>query len=296
MNKKKHRLKSSKDLPGWFDIGNYLTKCMQRNQLQQFRYRHWLSSGVELLSKSDEVLPPYDMAHYENNVLSDEIGWAKICDGKPLLSEGDVTYYEPTRYQKLRNPKKSITNVEAISGITANSALSVPWNLESMGAIEIEEKQNGCFGVDYSVSCETDADLNYICYKEHNLSGILGLDEAIWLSVDLSNYTDKELVHIFKEFLPIWRSELDIPEPQNILGKDSEQKKLFEYRVIPLIDLLIWSNLNAISIPNRIMAVALFPDGEKGEIEFLQTILPFVKKVLDIKYRWLSELDESKNK
>ena len=61
---------------------------------------------------------------------------------------------------------------------------------------------------------------------------------------------------------------------------DVVRKKIIEYRVLPYIDLMIWANINNFSIPHGVMAVALFPHGDRDNFMIIQTIKPFIDKLM----------------
>ncbi|SUC21440.1 Uncharacterised protein [Proteus mirabilis] len=52
--------------------------------------------------------------------------------------------------------------------------------------------------------------------------------------------------------------------------------------MFPLIDLKLWARANNCTITNKVLAVTLFPLGEYGEMNLIQTIIPFVDKILDV--------------
>jgi len=105
-------------------------------------------------------------------------------------------------------------------------------------------------------------------------------DERLYLSIDVST-PDELLISEFKRLIPIWRKELKIEKSLSVNSSwNVVRKKVIDYKVIPYIDLIIWANANKISIPNGIMAVALFPYGERDLFSITQTIRPFVESLM----------------
>ena len=47
--------------------------------------------------------------------------------------------------------------------------------------------------------------------------------------------------------------------------KYPEYQKWVDYAVLPYLDLKLWAEEESCSIPNRVMADAIFPNGDKGE-------------------------------
>lgn len=104
---------------------------------------------------------------------------------------------------------------------------------------------------------------------------------GLFLEVDLDT-PDEILIEDFKRLLPIWRKEIGVNSVDIPLSNSWEvvKKKIIEYKVLPYIDLTIWANANKITIPHGVMAVALFPDGERDSIAMPQTIKPFIEKLM----------------
>lgn len=269
-------------LPDWFDVNNYLTPEMENKALEQFRYRFWLDNFTTFAGNQKV---------YERELLEarqSEV-WKSICKKQPLVKSDAETLIEPTIYYKETISKRTIEGVHAIQGIDANWMVMLPDYLESRGTIKLKEID------DYVVKRQIDGDLggdiNYLCHLECDTQGSI-MDGSVWLTVNLEQYTNKELVGIFEKLLPAWRRQLSIPEPKHSIGKDAPIKKITEYRVIPYLDLIVWAKLSKVKIPNRVMALALFPYGEKGEIEFVQTIIPFIKRITSINFRFQKEIEE----
>lgn len=93
--------------------------------------------------------------------------------------------------------------------------------------------------------------------------------------------SDKELIESFSVQISKWRRELNI-EPVNAPKTWAYIKsRLLEYNVIPLMDLLAFSELSGIKIPNRVLALALFPAGERDGFGISQTVLPFIENYIN---------------
>ncbi|MGP9437433.1 DUF6387 family protein, partial [Ewingella sp. AOP8-B2-18] len=58
------------------------------------------------------------------------------------------------------------------------------------------------------------------------------------------------------------------------------RRKIVEYRVLPYMDLISWAIENEAVITHGVLAVSLFPDGEKDGFAIAQTIKPFVEKLV----------------
>ncbi|MEG7508391.1 DUF6387 family protein [Serratia marcescens] len=106
-------------------------------------------------------------------------------------------------------------------------------------------------------------------------------NHELFLEVDLDT-PDDLLVEDFKRLLPIWRRELGLDSVDIKINNAWEvvRKKILEYKVIPYIDLTIWANINKLTIPHGVMAVTLFPDGERDGFGIAQTVKVFVEKLM----------------
>ncbi|MFI8028693.1 DUF6387 family protein [Serratia marcescens] len=91
---------------------------------------------------------------------------------------------------------------------------------------------------------------------------------SVCLEIDLSDSTDEELVYSFMHLLTKWRKELNVKEPSidNLRFGVGTIKKLIEYRIIPLLDIIYWEKQNDLKIPNELLSRILFPL-DKGVIK-----------------------------
>lgn len=83
--------------------------------------------------------------------------------------------------------------------------------------------------------------------------------------VDLASFSDAELVEYFQKSLVEWRELLGVPEPERKLSTPRIIGKLIDFRIIPLLDLLIWEIENDAKIKKSTLSILLFPDGGSGE-------------------------------
>lgn len=102
-------------------------------------------------------------------------------------------------------------------------------------------------------------------------------------NVDLASFSDAELVERFQKSLVEWRELLGVPEPKRKISTPSVVGKLKEFRIIPLLDLLIWELRNNARIKKSILAGLLFPDNENGNSELESgkgKVMKFLNKVM----------------
>lgn len=124
-------------------------------------------------------------------------------------------------------------------------------------------------------------------------SASVSLDPDIGGKTDVLNhinleYTDDQILLDLKKLLPMWRQQLNIPEPESRgrIGK-ATFRKLAEYQVIPLFDLMIWAKYTGSRIPAERLSRALYPDSCERIYDSHQikvTVKPFALDFLDENY------------
>ncbi len=112
-------------------------------------------------------------------------------------------------------------------------------------------------------------------------------DFSSYIRMDL-NSSDKALIHAFKKHLNKIRSVKRKPKPHGTAISEVDIKKLSEYKVLPLIDLLQWEQIARVTIDRVEMIEALFPDGEDDAVKQFQKTKNFAKKSMSTSF--LTEL------
>lgn len=108
-------------------------------------------------------------------------------------------------------------------------------------------------------------------------------NDYILCNIDLAGFSDAELVEHFQKSLVEWRELLGVPEPKRKISTPSVVGKLKEFRIIPLLDLLIWELRNNARIKKSILAGLLFPDNKNGNSELESgkgKVMKFLNKVM----------------
>lgn len=96
------------------------------------------------------------------------------------------------------------------------------------------------------------------------------------VQIDLS-VPDKILIQQFTDYLRHVRQKY--PDVKKVHEyKYPEYQKWIDYAVLPYLDLKLWADIEGHSIPNRVMADAIFLDGEKGE----EMVRKTTKKIADM--------------
>ncbi|MBH0045225.1 DUF6387 family protein [Pseudoalteromonas sp. NZS11_1] len=110
-------------------------------------------------------------------------------------------------------------------------------------------------------------DGEFSCFKDNSLYGSLSKtlnEDLVTCEIHLSSHTDEEIITSLRSHLPKWREEMEIAEPVKRFIKQAEVSKIKTYRIIPLLDLLIWEAQVNLTVPKRVQAALVFPFGEMG--------------------------------
>ncbi|WP_319938342.1 DUF6387 family protein [Xenorhabdus littoralis] len=248
------KIKKKNELPDWFDVDKYevLKSLNDHDMLSQLIVRRdWLKGewgGLISVNTYNDITGLYDDA------------FSKII--QPLDSR---TFY------KLRMGRKKYSNME----MAANESVE-PTKIIDMTRlkntindyIDKNNIKNSLRGQKASVSMI----VNHI-YDYHN---------KILINLNL-DYPDEILLDDIKKLLPIWREELKIDSSlsQSIKSWDVVKRKIFEYKVFPIIDLMCWEMISGVKITNKKIAQSVFKYGEYDSINITQTIKPFIENLMD---------------
>lgn len=108
-------------------------------------------------------------------------------------------------------------------------------------------------------------------------------ESRVYPSFDLESSSDDEIISSIRTLLPVWRKEYGIIDKKQETFGIGKILKLVDYRIIPMMDLLMWSKLNSISLSNTILTRVLYPkltDEVRGEEQLKDTDRPIAEKAL----------------
>lgn len=265
------KINSKKDLPKSFDLKKY-DALESLSDKDLFRQLYWRSDSLDVVSAE---FPDYGMEvgaeHPIHNNLGDPFKEIKPSE---WFAEKQVEYNNKVKPDLLklsygdgikplmRYELTLLSKMESRRGYLKGKPISV--NDEDVGNLFSED--NGTF---WAVMRE----------PVNLLSDAM---EDMMITVDLKNCRDADLINSFRELLPMWRAELRLPEPPKPVsgGWDSLRRKILDYKIIPLIDLLSWEKASNSKISLGVLNVALFPDGEKDAFIIAQTVKPFLDKIM----------------
>ncbi|WP_228296038.1 DUF6387 family protein, partial [Klebsiella pneumoniae] len=79
------------------------------------------------------------------------------------------------------------------------------------------------------------------------------------ITLDLS-WPDEILLSDLAALLPIWRMDLERKSENSCKLSNSGsviKKKIFDYKILPMLDLMEWAKINNATITNRVLSLAL---------------------------------------
>lgn len=230
------KIKSQKDIP-WFKIENY-------------DYIHNLGESdilLELEIRRDILL---------GNTSIDEFFYSQQCE---FIFNGDPQI-------KLTDSERGIEfdHVEEVPGVIPEFFSSTGFyfqNVLNFGSavmptsiFETLKNHRWLLENNYYDGDETSLEDSKSTSLLSSIS-LLKPNGEISCSLDLQNYTDEEILQSIKNQLPGWRTNiLKIPEPNKRFIKDAEIKKIKDYKIIPIFDLMIWELHENLTISKRVIA------------------------------------------
>jgi hypothetical protein len=284
-------IRSVKDLPDWYDLNNYQNSLSLDSSswydllLQRWNHFFWFEhSGVEKYKKRflDNDEDPFYSAllqsrKYPLSLLTDNLQISLIGGGQ----------LEALKYDQ----SDFATFSHAIKPLTIRRMYQQENKLKKSTRDRIRKWFDTMFGDnfftqftdEYKAECKWA--LSFVDDPIFEAFENQGKDKEYYseerhydlVEIDLS-LSDKILIKQFSDYLRGVRYAYpDIKKPHK--HKYPEYKKWVDYGVLPFLDLELWAIENYCSIPNRVMADAIFPSGEKGE-EMVRKTTKKISRVL----------------
>lgn len=118
--------------------------------------------------------------------------------------------------------------------------------------------------------------------QKRSISSVLEYGSEMYLGINL-DWPDELIVKDLMQLLPLWRDGLSkINESQfsTLQSWEVVKRKIFDYNIFPMIDLLTWAGWSGKTITKAVLAVSLFPDGRYDYTNITQTINPFIDNLM----------------
>ena len=220
----------TKDIKSWFKIDTY--RKFEDLSLLQFYHEIW-ARNLFFKEYREE---------FESRTL---MGYfSKIFSGNPfLIEEGQLGYMTPAN--KLFQPPHFFLTT-----------------LDRLAETSIIAMQRGGFVWDGDDNYSINRDL-----REESLSDIMPdqFSRTVMFEIDLASGTDEEIAESLKAALPQWRKIKGIePDPlESVRFGYGTIKKLISYRVIPMLDILVWAAVKKIRVSDDRLSRLLYTDDDE---------------------------------
>jgi hypothetical protein len=296
-------MKTIHDLPSWFKLDNYdcLKEADMKTLYTQVRARQDLLSSIDIVSKflhitdvksadqfietlrqadDKEFLQSLSINNYSmvSRVAPILTGWLWIVKGIASFPSSmiDIAADLINMRHMQDSDREETTPFPMLQGINIFTGTSV----EDIKYYMSVANKNYLESVGKPISS-----LDTLSAEDTDFNRLIADTGIVIFKANLGQFQDKDIIDSFKSCLKKWRQDLDIKVDDKFnFVKPSHRSKIIEYNIIAYLDLLIWATASNIDIPYRVYTAALFPNGEKGEIEFRQTIKVFADKIINSEY------------
>ena len=271
----------------WFKLSNY-------DVLQE----------ITISDLKRELVTRLELAEHDFNLELDESDWmyrqihldneAKILAGQPLLvspSDKPAAVYGkdyPLR-QAVENPLSDAKR--HIKHITVMDVARYAHRLKDLNILRrVGRNDSGAL---------TPASSTVGMWRLTDVE-TLNIYKPLYLELNIRVLTDDEVIEHMKRMLPEWRRTHDLWKSPTVSFRFglSTIKKVINWRIIPMLDLLLWAKRNNEKISYEQLSRLLYPnDAEviRGGAQIKDTDKPFAEKVLTDEFDRLFNLYLSKN-
>jgi hypothetical protein len=277
------RIIHKNDLPEWFKLDNYISF----NEISDFDIRNEFRK---------RIMSERDAESSKSHSFLEE-----IKRGQPISKPFVIPIPSMSEYLESRKKAVPIIPISEAEQETYDELVRDARAFESREAygsispflMDDLNTANRVFEASFSetIRAHSEADI-HSQVKEWPIATVMNksinngaLRGKITINLDLENCTDKEILSDLEKHLKVLREMSKIPEPETINPRAGDYDKAKEYRVFALFDLLYWARLNNTQIKKSVLAVAVFPNGEKGEGDLNDTIKKYMNKVFSLQYR-----------
>jgi len=223
-------LEHTKEIKAWLNIDNY----RKFEDLSLIHFYHELWARNLFFKEYREEFESRTLMGY----------FSKIFTGNPfLIPEGQLGYMTPAN--KLFQPPHLFLTT-----------------LDRLAETSIIAMQRGGFVWHEGNNCSINAEL-----REESLSDIMPdqFTRTVMIEIDLASGTDEEIAESLKAALPQWRKIKGIDENplESVRFGYGTIKKLISYRVIPMLDILVWAAVKKIRVSDDRLSRLLYTDDDE---------------------------------
>lgn len=235
------KVDSVTDLPKWFKLHNYdcFNDLSSDHLIEQLDVRLYIFDRLENPDQIDGINSQF--------CFVPKI-YSEIQQSNPIIKNTPMVNKSSNSLLKIFSASS-----KAIKGITNSNIYSCHKLLEKNSELWHEKmlKKEDWYKRGIETDNIQDKNSNFFKHFSRNMIDFsLFIQEIehdstdIFIKINLAEHTDKEIQSNLSKLLPVWRQQFKLPEPKDIvLSKPSDIKKILEYRIIPLLDLRIWSSI-----------------------------------------------------
>jgi hypothetical protein len=275
----KRKIKSTIELPAWFGIEKYEFCSQLSNQswAKQLRRRrstlHSINSDLADSRTYDQFITDLKISPElpSTSALSDPNSYPfppntteEQCEAKKELSDGQ-------KKQLVANAEEKIAHYFNMDIEVFREGLCK--TQEPPKYITTTSVQSTCLG-DAIACCDDETKLGDIGHWYTDLNTLhdsLYPDNShLHVTIDLTVSDDRLIEDLLRVARAARKARATTRSETN--PTDDNVRKLVKYKCLAYLDLLIWAKHNNLSIPQRVVACALFPNGEKGPDEVRKAI------------------------
>jgi hypothetical protein len=272
----------------WYDLSNYdVLQEITLSELNKEAYARLRMHQHDFDGDDEGIEDLREMyVNFEKQILRGDVLLYSSTEPKKLEVRTDKAEYYPLRKARenpLENAKKYIKH------ITVQKLVGYEKDLLDL---KLLTKASGPSSVIPSSSKIGDLRLTDI--------ERLHPHKPLYLELNIRMLSDEEVIEHMKRMLPEWRRTHNIREPQTGSFRFGlgTIKKLINFRIIPMLDLMFWSKRNNAKISNEQLSRLLYPNDSdviRGGSQIKDTDKPFAEKVLTREFERLFNLYLSKN-
>ena len=223
-------LEHTKEIKAWLNIDNY----RKFEDLSLIHFYHELWARNLFFKEYREEFESRTLMSY----------FSKTITRNPLLLPEEQRAYPTPAHKHYHPPHFFLTT------------------LDRLAETSIIAMQRGGFvwheGDNYSINAEL---------REESLSDIMPdqFTRTVMFEIDLASGTDEEIAESLKAALPQWRKVKGIDENplESVRFGYGTIKKLISYRVIPMLDILVWAAVKKIRVSDDRLSRLLYTDDDE---------------------------------
>lgn len=265
------KIASVKELPDWFD----LTKYAKANSLDakgwfnQWVARQMMIPGVYFDEVAEIINYPQLKVEYKQ--------WIK-GHVTPIRQKGIVTLDET---EELMQSRKNEEESSTLKNVRPATVCEIYWAAKRIEPEKTQYMDKFFWSEDAYTGALKRQDWFDEPYHSHYFGEYdVTPDSDVFLTVDLRCPDNLILSGVKNELLKI-RQQLAVKkEKQQVNNVDFN--RWVEFGILPYHDLTYWASENEVTIPHRVLAYAIFPDGSKGEETIRKTTKPLTEEFFEM--------------